>query len=78
MADRPVQFQVNQSGSWRTAVRWNASDEQRNDAVLDAADALLRAIGGASRGISGRVVTDDGLQTVLMRWGEQHGWKAAP
>jgi hypothetical protein len=78
MTDRPVQFQVNQSGSWRTAVRWNASDEQQNDAVLDAADALLRAIGGTSRGISGRVVTDDGLQTVLMRWGEQQGWKAAP
>lgn len=77
MADRPVQFQTKQSGSWRTAVRWNASDEQRNDAVLDAADGLLRAIGGTSSGIAGRIVTDDGLQTVLMRWSEPQGWEAA-
>lgn len=71
MADRPVQFQVKQSGAWRTAVRWDASDEARNDAVLDAADALLRAVGRAG----GRIVTDDGLNTWLMNWTAEEGWK---
>lgn len=71
MAERPVQFQVKQSGAWRTALRWDASDEARNDAVLDAADALLRAAGNAG----GRIVTDDSLHTWLLNWSLEEGWK---
>lgn len=68
---KPVQLQTKQSGAWRTAVRWDASDESRNDAVLDAADSLLRAVGNAGA----RVVTDDGLQTWLMSWSAREGWQ---
>lgn len=73
--DRPVQFQTNQRGAWKTAVQWNAADEVQNDRVLDAADALLRAVNEPGRLIKGRIVTDDGLQTVLMRWTAADGWR---
>lgn len=68
---KPVQLQTKQSGAWRTAVRWDAVDESRNDAVLDAADSLLRAVGN----VGARVVTDDGLQTWLMSWSATVGWQ---
>lgn len=73
---RPVLFQTIQSGAWRTAVRWIASDDVLNDRVLAAADALLRVVFKTGQPIRGRIVTDDGLQTVLMRWSPANGWSA--
>lgn len=74
MVDRPVQLQINQSGAWRTALRWNARDDVVSDRILDAADALLRAVSEAGTHAKGRVATDDGLQVAILHWQSDTGW----
>jgi hypothetical protein len=59
---KPVQLQLNNSGAWKTVVKFDAADQPTSDKVVEAAVALS-AIDMSTRF---RVATHDGLQQVLL------------
>lgn len=71
MNTKPVTLQVNNSGAWKSVIRFDANDDMKSTQVLDAADTLAR-IDGRSKF---RVVMDNGLQAVLMHWSAKDDWK---
>lgn len=58
---RPVQLQLNNSGAWKTVVRFDAGDEARVAAVQRAAQELYEA----DQRTSWRIATDERHPVVL-------------
>lgn len=70
---KPVKLQINDSGSWRNVIRFDAADDQVAAQVMEAAATL----GHASERTTFRIAIDDCLSTTLMRWSREKGWKKA-
>lgn len=68
---RPVQLQLNNSGSWKTLARFDAGDENACDAAREAGR-LLGGLGGPKTTL--RIASDETLPVVLVRWDAQRGW----
>lgn len=69
---KPVNLQVNNSGAWKSIVHFDASNDMECQEVMSAAGTL----GCIDGKCTFRIVTNDGLQTVLMHWSVKDGWKA--
>jgi hypothetical protein len=69
---KPVQLQLNNSGAWKTIVRFDASDEKKSDMAMGSA-AALQAVDGSARF---RITTRDSLPTTLM-FLESGEWKSS-
>lgn len=67
---RPVESQVNTSGAWRNVVTFDACKDVECCEVLGAAETL-----GRISGANFRVVIKDAMQTPLMHWKAETGWK---
>jgi hypothetical protein len=63
-------LQINNSGSWKTLLPFNAEDEHRAAAIYTQADKLFQLGNG---GASLRTV-EQGTQRVLMCWTPGKGW----
>jgi hypothetical protein len=59
---KPCQLQVNNSGAWKTVVRFDAASPDEVEGVEHGAE-MLHNVNQDSRF---RIATDDGLQTALM------------
>jgi hypothetical protein len=59
---KPVQLQVNNSGAWKTVLRFDAADEVKGDKVQRAALMLAEAVPDLRM----RIATTDALPIVLM------------
>lgn len=59
---KPVQLQLNNSGAWKTIVKFDAADDMASDQVMEAAK-QLRSIDSA---IKFRIATAEALPAVLM------------
>jgi len=77
---KPVKLQLNNSGAWKDIVRFDAADEDRTDAIMNAGAQLADA---ANEGLKKpqftlRIVTDEPYPAVLMRYeGFEGGWRDA-
>lgn len=71
---RPIALQVNNSGAWKTVARLDAGETATCDSALDAANTLGSC--DESGRTTWRVITQDGLDDVLLRWCKSEGWKA--
>lgn len=69
---RPVQLQINNSGAWKTVIRFDAGDEFSGDRVQQAVD-MLGEIDGNKK-TTWRIATTDSLPCVLLRWSAVTGW----
>jgi hypothetical protein len=67
---RPVKLQVNERGSWRDVVRFDAGNDFATEKVMDAANSL----GAACPSTKYRIATDEALPQVLMYWKAETGW----
>lgn len=67
---KPVKLQVNDSGSWRNVIRFDAAHDMQCAEVLAAAEML----GKAAQRSTFRVAMDDALQLPLMYWTREKGW----
>ena len=77
MSTKPCRLELNNSGSWKVLGRFDASDEDQNALVLDAAEELVKTLNNgapAKECPTMRVSIDDGLVIVLMRWQLDRGW----
>lgn len=68
---KPVQLQVNNSGAWKTVISFDAGKNMESEEVLSAAGTL----GCIDGKCTFRIVTNDGLQDLLMIWSATDGWK---
>lgn len=67
---KPVKLQVNDSGSWRNVIRFDAANDQVAAQVMEAAAML----GHACERTTFRIAIDDSLSTVLMHWSREKCW----
>ena len=77
---KPVRIELNNSGAWKVLGRFDAADDEQTSLVLDAAEDLVKTLHNsedAKRCPTLRVSIDDSLQTVLMRWDLERGWRDA-
>lgn len=74
---KPVRLEINDSGSWRVIARFDAADEERANAILDAAERLAQALVWTDLRpkLTLRVSID--ATNVLMRWSAREGWRDA-
>lgn len=75
---KPVKLQINTSGAWKDVARFDVTDEERTDAIMNAAAQLADAAneGEERPQFTMRIVTDDAFVTVLMRYvGIEGGWR---
>lgn len=70
---KPIQLQLNNSGSWKTVARYDAGCEFDVDHAYRAVSALT-AINPNS---TWRIATDESHPLVLRRWDSEHGWRDA-
>lgn len=59
---KPVQLQLNNSGAWKTIVKFDAAEEDDSDSVMDAAQ-TLQIVDESARF---RIATRDAQPLVLM------------
>lgn len=77
---KPCRLELNNSGSWKVLGRFDAADDEQTSLVLDAAEDLIKTLHNsedARRCPTLRVSIDDALQTVLLRWSLEGGWRDA-
>lgn len=74
---KPVRLEINDSGSWRVIARFDESDAEQFDEILDAAEQLARALiwSDVKPRLALRVSIDATI--VLMRWSLIGGWRHA-
>lgn len=70
---RPVQLQLNNSGSWKTVARWDAGDDVASTRVHQAVELL----GQVNDAYTWRIATQADYPLVLKRWAVEKGWVAA-
>lgn len=68
---KPVKLELNNAGSWKTILRFEADDQHAADNALAAAEML----GKVNPRMTWRIASDDGLNDVLMRWSVERGWR---
>lgn len=71
MSTKPVALQVNNSGAWKSVIRFDAGENLESSQVMEAAETLARIDGKCTF----RIVANDGLQLVLMHCTAKDGWK---
>jgi hypothetical protein len=69
-ATKPVTLQVNTSGAWRNVIGFDAGKDVECAEVMGAAQTL-----GRISKAKFRVVIKDSLQTPLLHWTPEAGWK---
>ncbi len=69
---KSVKLDVNTSGSWKNVLLFDASSEQTNQSVMDAAAAL-----GRIAKCKFRIAIADAVSTPLMYWTDREGWVEA-
>jgi hypothetical protein len=69
-AIKPVKLQVNTSGAWRDVIGFDAGSDVECTEVMRAAETL-----GRISKAKFRVVIKDSLQTPLLHWTPEAGWK---
>jgi len=69
-APRPVVLQINTTGAWRNVVQFDAGDADACGVIEHHAPGVA-VVGRAKL----RIVTADGLQTLLRHWSIEHGWR---
>lgn len=77
---KPVRLELNNSGAWKVLGRFDAADDEQTSLVLDAAEDLIKVLHNSfdPKGCPTlRVSIDDALQTVLLRWSIERGWRDA-
>lgn len=76
---KPCRLELNNSGAWKVIVRFDAADEERTDDILNAAGQLADAAneGEKKPQFTLRVVSDQAIPDVLMRYEGEHGWRDA-
>lgn len=72
---RPAKLQVNQSGSWRDALRFDVDAVSDNNMYLflNAAAEMVRSTGQA--GTTMRIVSDQSPPKRVLYWTAKSGWK---
>lgn len=72
--NRPVRLELNNSGSWKVLVRFDAGDPVAAGQAREAGRLLgeLGELGGTKTTL--RIVTDSSLPQVLVRWSADRGW----
>ena len=66
----PVLLQLNNSGTWKTIARFDAS----NDESMDKARAAGQLLGEINPSTTLRIATDEPLPWVMVRWIAERGW----
>lgn len=77
---KTCRLELNNSGSWKVLGRFDAADDEQTSLVLDAAEDLIKTLHNsedARRCPTLRGSIDDALQTVLLRWSLEGGWRDA-
>lgn len=79
---KPARLELNNSGAWKLIARFDAANQDATDAIMETAEALVRAINdpacGRTAHTSLRISTDDALPITLMRWTPERGmWTEA-
>lgn len=69
---KSVKLDVNTSGAWKNVLIFDASNEQTNQAVMEAAAAL-----GRIAKCKFRIAIADAMSTPLMYWSGREGWREA-
>lgn len=69
---RPCKLQINQSGAWRDAIRFDLDDVDVE--ALQVAAANLVQIAAPSGRTTLRIATADSLPMPLISWTAQKGW----
>jgi hypothetical protein len=69
---RPVQLQLNNSGAWKTLVRFDAG----NEALAEKAYQAGTLLADINPDLGLRIATAEPLPSVLVRWVAGQGWKA--
>lgn len=70
---RPVVLAVNNSGAWKTVIRFDAGDDLASARVQVHAEEL----GHIDPAITWRIATAEPLPCVLMYWDAERGWRKA-
>jgi hypothetical protein len=80
---KPVNLELNNSGSWKKIGSFDAADDEQTSLVLDAAETLVQTLhnsenpkGCPTLRVSMPSITDS-TQDVLYRWEIQRGWYEA-
>jgi len=71
LLQRPVQLQLNNSGSWKTLAKFDADNADACDKARTIGQ-LLGRLGDARTKL--RIATDAVLPIVLLRWDSTNGW----
>jgi hypothetical protein len=66
---KPVRLQFNQMGAWRNALDFDADNPGVSSEVMFYGGMLAEATNAKAR-----IVSTDGLQTVLISWDSDKGW----
>ncbi|MGE0446166.1 MAG: hypothetical protein AB7P99_13135 [Vicinamibacterales bacterium] len=77
---KPCKLQMNNSGAWKDIVRFDASEDERTDDLLNAAAQLADVVNDGEKKpyMTLRVVSDERIPAVLMRYvGREAGWRDA-
>lgn len=75
---KPCKLQMNNSGAWKDVAHFDAGDEERADAIMNAGAQLADAVndGAKKPRLTLRIVADDAMADVLMRYdNREHGWR---
>jgi hypothetical protein len=75
---KPCKLQMNNSGAWKDITRFDAADEEHADDLMNAAAQLADAVndGAKKARLTLRIVTDEALPDVLMRYDSREtGWR---
>jgi hypothetical protein len=76
---KPCRLELNNSGAWKLLGRFDLAAQDAADGIMDAAEALARALNDPASGrralVTLRISTDDALPSVLARWSDEHGWR---
>ena len=67
---RPLQLQLNNSGAWKTLLRFDGNDAQAADKVRAAGQLM----GEVNPELNLRIATAEALPAVLLRWSGACGW----
>ena len=76
---KPVNLELNNSGSWKRLGSFDAADEGQAELVMDAAEELIKTLHNSEdpkHCPTLRIVADrrEGVDVVLLRWELQRRW----
>lgn len=75
---KPVRLEINNSGAWKVLGRFDASDDDLTDDILNDAERLAQSLVEAGNRLTLRVSCADAPHSVLMHWNDpETGWRDA-